>query len=50
MIDVGDDGHVADVMPLVHDLADLVHSEVHLGGEKESWYHVKLIPIELTVP
>jgi hypothetical protein len=30
VIDVGDDGHVADVVLLVHDPADLVDCEVHL--------------------
>jgi hypothetical protein len=30
VIDVGDDGHVADVVLLVHDGTDLVDCEVHL--------------------
>ncbi len=30
VIDVGDDGHVADVVLLVHDRPDLVDREVHL--------------------
>jgi hypothetical protein len=30
VIDVGDNGHVADVVLLVHDPADLVDCEVHL--------------------
>ena len=32
MIDVGDDGHVTDVLLLVHDLTDLVNRKInHLG-------------------
>ena len=30
MIDVSDDGHVADVVLLVHDRTDLVYGKVHL--------------------
>jgi hypothetical protein len=30
VIDVGDDGHVADVVLLVHDRTDLVYGKVHL--------------------
>jgi hypothetical protein len=34
VIDVGDDWHVADVVLLVHDPADLVDCEVHLDWKK----------------
>lgn len=36
MIDVGDDRHVTDVGPLVHEATDLVDSEVHLGEHTKS--------------
>ena len=34
VIDVRDDGHVPDVVLLVHDRADLVDREVHLRAEQ----------------
>ena len=37
MIDVSDDGHVSDVLLLVHDLTDLVYRKIdHLGQSTRS--------------